>query len=178
MPSPSYRFGWNFNPIMFLHQESDGLLVNFETFIKVWIWNLDSRLLEILCRLFFWLFAKIKMLTSTNRCMIKIFFLQIFIIFCQRTADSSREEKQKRHLFNKGKEELLKVLMTYVIKKWNCTHGFSVQGERERERDPKNNSKQLEFHQNTSTRGRHPAGSLCLINSCHQPPGERDWGRT
>lgn len=74
------------------------------------------------------------MLTSTNRCMIKIFFLQIFIIFCQRTADSSREEKQKRHLFKKGKEELLKVLMTYVIKN-EIARMVSACKERERERE-------------------------------------------
>lgn len=130
---------------MLLHQKSEGLQGNFGTFHFI-ICQCGLQRARILCRLFL-LLAKNKI--ADHRCMTKtFFFLQIFIIFSQRTFNSSWRvkktkttslEKKRR---KKSKKLLLIVLMTYVMK--INLHAW-LQGERN-ERDPRYKFKQLKFH--------------------------------
>lgn len=69
----------------------------------------------------------------------------MFIIFSQKTAESSSSQKKKK---KKKLESFSNSVDDIRHKNEFCTYGFIEQGTREI--DPKYESKQLKFHQNTS----------------------------
>lgn len=161
---------------MLLHQKSEGLQGNFGTFHFI-ICQCGLQRARILCRLFL-LLAKNKI--ADHRCMTKtFFFLQIFIIFSQRTFNSSwRVKKTKTTSLEKKKKEKKQETVAYSVDDIRHENQFARMASGWKKWERSQIQVQTAEVPSHAMRGDHPAGRLYLINSCDQPSSENDCGWT